>query len=95
MVAEDAAKVWVGDLDDAPIINQTKSNGGGGTPGKFFMNAGEKYNIKIDYTDVGTPHGQMQLTWTRPGLTWSYVPQTQLYPAAATPAATTSPKPGR
>ena len=44
------------------------------------MAAGQKYNIKIDYTHV-TGEADIMFFWTRPGLTWSIVPQTQLYPA--------------
>ena len=86
VTANDSAKVWIGDLNAAPLLNQPAVGDGYGVRGTFFMRAGQKYDIKIDYTDI-TGDADISFSWTRPGLTGNIVPRTQLYPAtvAATP----------
>lgn len=85
--ANDTAKVWIGDLSGTPLINKTAAGGDGSNKsGTFFMKAGQKYNVKIDYTEI-TGDANMQLEWTRPGLAWGIVRKTQLYPTPAPPTA--------
>ena len=80
VVADDTAKVWINNLSGTPVVNQTAYNGGNPTNGTFTMAAGQKYNIKIDFTEAGGG-AMMQLRWKRPGTTTSdIVPQSQLYP---------------
>ena len=80
VVADDTAKVWISDLSGTPVVNQTAYNSGLPTHGTFTMSAGQRYNIKIDFTEVAGG-AMMQLKWTRPGTSTSAaVPHTQLYP---------------
>lgn len=81
VVADDAAKVWVGNLGSAPIIDQPVNNNGNPTSGTFTMQAGMKYDIKIDFTEA-TLGAAMKLFWTRPGGTSVVVPSSQLSSAA-------------
>jgi ribosomal protein L21E len=79
--ADDTAKIWIGDLNGAPLINKTAAGGTGSTTkASFKMAAGQKYNIKIEFTDISGP-ADIQLHWTRPGLMGDIVRRTQLYPA--------------
>ena len=79
VVADDTAKVWINDLAGTPVINQTTYNSGTATNGTFTMMPGQKYNIKIDFTEAAGG-AMMQLKWTRPGGTSMIVPQSQLFP---------------
>jgi len=84
--ANDTAKVWIGDLNGAPLINKTVAGGAGSNKSATFkMAAGQKYDIKIDYTDI-SGDADIVLFWTRPGLPREIVRKTQLYPSPATPA---------
>ena len=86
VTANDTAKVWIGDLNGTPLINKTAAGGTGSNKSATFkMTAGQKYNIKVDYTDIAG-NAEMTLFWTRPGFNWGHVPKTQLYPTTATPA---------
>jgi hypothetical protein len=91
--ADDIVKVWIGDLNGAPLINKTAAGGpGSNRRATFRMAAGQKYDIKVEYTDL-TGGADIQLHWTRPGLQGGIIPQTQLYPAAVTATSETSPTP--
>ena len=84
VIADDTAKVWINDLDGNPIINQTAFNQGNPISVDFPMSASQKYNIKIEFTEIGGG-ARMQLIWTRPGSTVLVnVPKTQLYPTTVT-----------
>ena len=83
--ADETAKVWIGDLNGAPLLNKMATRGPDSkTRGTFKMAAGQKYDIKVEYTDI-SGDAEIQLHWTRPGLTGGIVPQTQLYPVPGTP----------
>jgi lysophospholipase L1-like esterase len=82
--ADETVKVWIGDLDGPPFLNKTATRADSKTRGTFQMEAGKKYDIKVEYIDT-TGDAEIQLHWTRPGLTGGIVPQSQLYPVPETP----------
>ncbi|HEX8834283.1 MAG TPA: PA14 domain-containing protein, partial [Abditibacteriaceae bacterium] len=79
VVADDTAKLWINDFAGTPIINQASYNSGNPTNGTFTMMPGQKYNIKIDFTEAAGG-AMMKLYWTRPGGASVIVPQSQLFP---------------
>jgi lysophospholipase L1-like esterase len=81
--ANDTALVWIGDLNGPPLINKTVAGSiGYSNRANFKMAAGQKYDIKIDYTSI-PDNAEIALQWIRPGLTRDLVPQSQLYPTHA------------
>jgi lysophospholipase L1-like esterase len=86
--ANDTAQVWIGDLNGPPLINKTVAGGtGSNRAATFKMAAGQKYDIKIDYTNI-SDNAEIAVQWIRPGLTRDLVPHSQLYPTSATVNAT-------
>jgi lysophospholipase L1-like esterase len=85
VAANDTAKVWIGDLNGTPLINKLTVGAPGSTNRTNLpMAAGQKYDIKIDYTSI-SDKAELTLYWIRPGLERETVPQSQLYPTIAPP----------
>jgi hypothetical protein len=83
--ANDTAKVWIGDLNGPPLINKLVVKGPESNDSvRIFLLAGQKYDIKIDYTDL-TGDADIGLGWTRPAHAGvGTLPRTQLFPNLGT-----------
>ena len=57
--------------------------------GTIALEAGKKYDIRVDYYD-NTGDASVQLSWTTPGAAKAVVPTSALYPAAVDPSSTRS-----
>jgi hypothetical protein len=78
---DDGVRLWVGTTTGTPLIDKWIDQGPTPWSGTFFMNAGQKYNIKMEYYENGGG-ANAKLMWTRPGASTSVVvPKVQLYPA--------------
>ena len=83
MYANDGAKVWLGDLNGAPIINQNNFISSP-TGVSYTMVAGQQYPIKIEYFQ-NNARAEAQLRWKRPGsAVSSTILQSQLNPTLGT-----------
>jgi hypothetical protein len=81
VVADDTAKVWI---NDTLVINQTAYRNLVPLEGSINLNANQKYNIKIDFTE-GSGGARIHLRWKRPTTnTVVTVPKEQLFPTTTT-----------
>ncbi len=73
--SDDGARLWVnGQLIIDKWVNQKAEN-----QGSIALNAGQLYDIKIEYYENGSG-AITQLSWSSPSQTKQIVPQSQLYP---------------
>jgi hypothetical protein len=79
VLADDTIKVWIGTTTGTPLINQTAYSSAP-TTATIALNAGQRYNIQIDFVDTGGG-AVAKLSWKRPQASRTeIVPSSQLYP---------------
>jgi lysophospholipase L1-like esterase len=79
IAANDTAKVWIGDVTGTPLLNKMAAGTTGSvTKGTMHLAAGQRYNIRVDYTEL-TGDADIHIQWTRPGLQGGNIPSTQIY----------------
>ena len=78
---DDGVRLWVGTTSGTPLIDKWVNQAPTPWTGTFFMNAGQKYDNKMEYYENGGG-ASAKLMWTRPGFaSAAVVPKVQLYPA--------------
>ena len=87
--SDDGIRVWV---NGQQLINNWTDHAPVENSGTIALVAGQKYDIKVEYYE-NTQGAVARLLWSSPSQAKQTIPQTQLYPAAATvtPPPTTTP----
>lgn len=75
---DDGIRLWV---DGKLLFENWTVHGGTQNNGTVFLQAGKKYDIKIEYYQ-GKNGWNMRLLWTPPGGEQELIPQPQLYPTS-------------
>ena len=75
-ITDDGVRLWV---DGELIINQWRLQGATEHTGSIILEAGQKYDIKMEYFD-NTKGATAQLLWSSPSQSKQIIPQSQLYP---------------
>ncbi|MEM6561539.1 MAG: PA14 domain-containing protein, partial [Planctomycetota bacterium] len=82
--SDDGVRLWV---DGNLIINQWVNQGSTAHQGQISLDAGVKYDIRVEYYE-NTGGADMRLLWQGPNTPLEVIPATQLYPADSPPAPT-------
>ena len=76
--SDDGAKLWV---DNTLLVDKFVNQGTTSWSGTINLVAGQKYPIKMEYFENGGG-AIAKLSWTRPGMTSTIIPTSQLFPAS-------------
>jgi PA14 domain len=89
--SDDGVRVWV---NGQQLINAWNDHGPQQDSGTITLQAGQKYDIKVDYYEH-TGGAVMQLNWSTPTIARQIIPQAYLYSSvvAPTPAPVVAPTP--
>ncbi|WP_404786110.1 PA14 domain-containing protein [Altericista sp. CCNU0014] len=79
--SDDGVRVWV---NGQQLINAWNDHAPRQDSGTISLQAGQKYDIKVEYYERGG-EAVMQLLWSAPNITQQVIPQAYLYAAAANP----------
>ncbi|HTL10519.1 MAG TPA: PA14 domain-containing protein, partial [Chitinophagaceae bacterium] len=82
-VSDDGIRLWVNGVQ---LVNNFVNQGATEKSGSITLVAGQKYDIVIEYYEA-TGEAVTKLYWSSPSTPKAIVPQSQLYPPAAAPAA--------
>ncbi|MEM8874508.1 MAG: PA14 domain-containing protein [Planctomycetota bacterium] len=82
--SDDGVRLWV---DGNLIINQWVDQAYTAHQGQISLEAGVKYDIRVEYYEAGG-QSAMRLLWQGPNTPLEVIPSTQLYPAETPPAPT-------
>ena len=82
-LTDDGVKLWV---NDQQVLNHWLPQGATDSIGSISLQAGVRYNIRMEYFNVGGA-ATAQLSWYSPSQPKQLIPTARLYPAASTPAA--------
>jgi alpha-L-fucosidase len=75
-VSDETVKVWV---DGKVVIDNTKPHSYKVNRGTISLQAGKKYAIRVDHTEV-KGEAYMKLQWMSPNMSQRIIPARQLYP---------------
>jgi len=78
VTSDDGVRLWIGNVDGAPAVNQFIVRGATeDATGSFTFAAGQRVPVKVEYFN-GTASGVLALRWEGPGIVKSIVPSTAL-----------------
>lgn len=83
-ISDDGVRLWV---NGQQLINKWSNQSSAESRGTITLAAGQKYTIALEYFE-NTGNASVALLWSSASQAKQVVPQSQLYPAASSPAAT-------
>jgi len=75
---DDGLRVWV---NGKPVIDDWNDHKPEGRRGSIFLEAGRKYDIKIEYFENGLGHAEVHLRWESPSQPLEVVPESAFWQA--------------
>lgn len=81
-VSDDGVRLWV---NNNPVVDNWTDHGPSENCGQVTLNAGQLYNLKMEYYENGGA-ATAKLLWQAPGGAKGAIPQSQLYPTVTTGA---------
>jgi PA14 domain len=87
--SDDGVRVWV---NGQQLINAWNDHSPRQDKGKITLQAGQKYDIKVDYYER-TGGALMQLSWSTPSIAQQIIPKSYLYSSVPTPVPVMTPAP--
>lgn len=73
---DDGIRVWV---DGQPVIDDWHDHKPAGRRGSIRLEAGRKYDIKIEYFENGIGHAEVHLRWASPSQPLEVIPESALW----------------
>jgi outer membrane biosynthesis protein TonB len=75
---DDGLRVWI---DGQPVIDDWHDHKPAGRRGAVRLDAGRRYDIKVEYFENGIGHAEVHLRWTSPRQPLEVVPESALWQA--------------
>lgn len=75
---DDGLRVWI---DGWPVIDDWHDHKPAGRRGAIRLDAGRRYDIKVEYFENGIGHAEVHLRWTSPRQPLEVVPESALWQA--------------